>query len=1321
MSSSNPVGGRPAADALREEGRYRRLAERASDMIARLTPECVYLDASPACRELLGYEPEELVGRPAYDFIHPDDLGTIEDALDSILNEPGTRTITYRGRHKCGADVWIESTSRTLRDEQTGTPREILCVSRDVSERHREEQFLRESEAGLRTLADAMPQIVWGNRPDGRLDYLNARWAEYTGIPSERALGGEAWQAVVHPDDLPACLDSLARSLSSGERFELEFRLRRADGAYRWHLGRAEPVRDASGSIVRWLGACTDIEDRKRVEEALRRSDQQFHGAFDAAAIGMALVGLDGRFLQVNRSLCELVGYAEEELLAKTFQEITHPDDLDADVERVRRMWAGEIRSYQMEKRYIHRRGHEVSILLNASVVRDTADRPLYGVALIQDITPRKRAEAGLRDQTLLLESILEQLADAVVVVDRAGQFLVFNQAARKLHGLDAADIPAAAWSRRYGMFLPDTVTPFPADQLPLARALGGEAVDAIEVYVKNVETGAGSWVSVNGRPLRSHDGELGGGMVIFRDVTERRRANAALRESEARFRAISEAAPLGIFLTDPAGDCLYTNRAFFELTGRESCELLGRGWSEVIHPDDRDRVLGAWYEAARDRIPFDLIYRFLHRDGGSRWVRTRSAEVRIGDALTGYVGVVEDVTRAREVEEAIRRAKEAAEAASRAKGEFLANMSHEIRTPMNGILAMTELLLDSPLDEDQRDYAAAIRSSADDLLTIINDILDLSRIEAGKLAIEPRAVDLRELMEDVADLLAPRAHQKGLEIACQIPPDFPGALLGDPVRLRQILTNLAGNAVKFTEAGEVTLQARLVGDSGGAATVRLAVMDTGIGISPDQHEAIFERFHQAEGGPARLQGGTGLGLTICRRLVGLMGGRLGLESRPGAGSTFWFELTLPRPSAEAAGSGGRPRRPDGPPEVLQGLRVLIVGDRPANRDALGIPLRSWGCRVEEETSAEHALDLLRGGAEEAPFGLVILDDPLPGGGTDALAWMIRGDPRLESTRLVLVHSTRRPPGGAPAGASPYAATLTRPVRRSHLRRALARLSPRWGEGRRRPIVGPGAGAPAESLGLRVLLVDDNRVNLLAGRKLLELLGCTVAVAADGREAVDAVGRDTFDVVLMDVQMPGMDGLEATQRIRRQEAGGGRHLPILAMTAHAMEGIAHRFLEEGMDGYIAKPVTRQALRDALADLAGPSARVGSVRPFESSSPGLRRDRLEEICGGDADIRGRVVDTFADAVERAFARLEEAIEAGDGGRVAAEAHGLRGACLMIGAESLAASLSSLEESGSRGDLVGARPQLAAAHAESLALVVALGGRASESLGRRSFGP
>jgi signal transduction histidine kinase/CheY-like chemotaxis protein len=534
--------------------------------------------------------------------------------------------------------------------------------------------------------------------------------------------------------------------------------------------------------------------------------------------------------------------------------------------------------------------------------------------------------------------------------------------------------------------------------------------------------------------------------------------------------------------------------------------------------------------------------------------------------------------------------AKERAEQASRAKSEFLANMSHEIRTPMNGVLGMTDLALEADAPEEQHEYMSMVKSSAESLLTVINDILDFSKIEAGKLDLDSIPVNLHELIEETMRLLAFRAHEKGLELLCDIQPEVPEQVIGDPTRLRQVVLNLTGNAIKFTDRGEVELKVLARETAGPEMTLEFQVRDTGIGVAPEKQEDIFEAFSQADGSMARRFGGTGLGLTISSQLAKMMGGRVWVESEPGKGSCFHFTARV-----QMTGGAAPERATDA--NGLAGVPVLIVDDNSASRSYLDSVLRRWNMQPVLAPSASDAWALLQQArGSERPFRLVLTDMNMPGVDGIALAQRIRnGSDASQPAILILTSNARK--GEAARSPSLGAAYLSKPVRASELLAAIQKaLRPALNAS---PKNGMAAPQPLDRLpvrALRILLAEDNLVNKLLAVRLLERRGCQVQVANNGREVLSRLEHEEYDAILMDGQMPFMTGFEATEAIRLREKETGRHIPIIAMTAHAMKGDRERCMACGMDDYIAKPVNPMELYDVLERLR---ARLAALIPVEA--------------------------------------------------------------------------------------------------------------------------
>ncbi len=793
-------------------------------------------------------------------------------------------------------------------------------------------------------------------------------------------------------------------------------------------------------------------------------------------------------------------------------------------------------------------------------------------LALQKEVAERRQAERELADRKRFLDSLIESAPIAIVAIDANDGVEMCNTAFETLFKYRQEDI----LGRPLSQLLATADTQEEVESSKRNASRGGTT----HLTTKRSRSD-GTVVDVEGFCVpRVVDGTVSGSVILYQDITRRKEAERALGDRTRLLNSLIENLPVGVVLVDPNSAVLMCNPAFEKLFGYPQQEILGRKIMDLLATGELREQMEATQKLVLAGNLSRMVTQRRRSDGTDVDVEVTAVPVVRDGKISEIMVIYYDITERKRVEEVLWRAKEAAESANRAKSEFLANMSHEIRTPMNGIIGMTELVLDTELDSEQREQLNLAKASADSLLTLINDILDYSKIEAGQMDIESIDFSLGDCIGDTMKALSLRAHQKGLELAFEIEADVPDAVAGDPSRLRQIINNLVGNAIKFTERGEVVLRVELESREPDFVRLQFDVTDTGIGITPDKQRAIFEPFKQADGSMTRKYGGTGLGLTISSRLVELMGGKIWLESELDHGSCFHFTVCF---KAQRTASKLAAQRD---PSSLFGMAVLVVDDSATNRRILCKLLSNWGMNPSEAESGTKAMaTLIQAQSAGKRFPLILLDAQMPEMDGFTLAEYIKRHPDFRAGTVMMLSSAGQRGDSVRCRDLGIASYLTKPIRQGELLDAILVAVGTPLQPELKASLVSRRTSRESPCSLHILLAEDNAVNQLLVVRLLEKWGHKVAIASNGRKALQALDRESYDLVLMDVQMPEMNGWEATRAIREMERETGKHIPIIAMTAHAMKGDDEKCFASGMDDYLAKPIRTAELIAILDRIA----------------------------------------------------------------------------------------------------------------------------------------
>jgi PAS domain S-box-containing protein len=1168
----------------------------------------------------------------------------------------------------------------------------ILLWNRRLAQEINERRQIQTQLTKLSQAVEQSPISVVITDTEGQIEYVNPKFAAVTGFSKAEAIGQTP--RILMSGETPAEIYAeLRRTINAGQVWSGELRNRRKNGEVFWERAAIAPIHDNDGEITHFVAMEEDITERKAQEE-------RFRGLLEAAPDAMVIIDQNGTIILVNSQTEKLFGYQREELLGQAI-EILVPEDKRADHPALRNHYIAESdtraigEALKLTAQTKDGKIIPVDISLSPIVTREGK----LVVASVRDITERKKAEDAIRAQKEFVETVINSIPDAISILEvETGKVVDANEAFLSEVGKPWEDVVGKpCWELTHGL---QAMCAPPDHECPMLETMQ----TGRKCMTEHVHTGSQGQtliMEVSTFPILAEGGAVHQVVHVARDITDRKAAEEKIKDSRRRLSQIVDFLPDPTWVVDCDGVVVSWNRAIEKLTRVSAENIVGQGNFEYALPFYNERrpvlidLVRDWDETYKEK------YLTVQKDG--EMLKAESFHPHLGDDgvylnatasllydtagnVTGAIESLRDITKRKRMELALSRAKQAADEANKAKSDFLANMSHEIRTPMNAVIGMAHLALKTDLTAKQRDYVSKIQSSANSLLVIINDILDFSKIEAGKLAMEAVDFNLEDVLENLGNLVAVKAgEKKDLEVLFSTGVDVPRFLVGDPLRLGQVLLNLVNNAIKFTEAGEIVVSTVLESRRPEGVMLRFTVSDTGIGLTPGQQAKLFQSFSQADTSTTRKYGGTGLGLTISKRLVEMMGGEIWVESEPGQGSRFIFTARFEL-GAEKAKTQFVPH------EDLRGMKVLVVDDNATSRNIFKDMLESFSFDVTLAASGEEGLSELESAAADQPFKLVIMD------------WKMSGLDGIETARRIKSHrSLRAIPAIIMATAygreeimrqaekAGLEGFLIKPINASVLLDtivlAFSQETVEEGDSGRGVV---DARQDIERLsGTRVLLVEDNVINQQVAKEILEGAGIAVSLADNGRQGVEAVARGDFDAVLMDIQMPVMDGYAATREIRRS-----RHhqdLPIIAMTAHAMSGDADKSIAAGMNDHVTKPIDPDQLFAALKrwvalknSLDGPAfvAAAGVEDPaalddLPEQLPGFElSDGLKRLQGNRQLYRKLILD-FAAKCRDAVGEIRQALGEKNWEQSHHLVHSLKGAAGNLAAEQVYAAALEME--------------------------------------------
>ncbi|GAB4281337.1 MAG: hypothetical protein Fur0025_09880 [Oscillatoriaceae cyanobacterium] len=1331
----------------------------------------IIIYTNPAFDAMFGYEREELIGRHVSILNNgsaDENIRIVSEIMGDLQNK-GSWVGELANPRKDGTEF---TTRAQISGIEIAGKQSWITVQEDITERRRLEIEMRESEERFRQMAENIESVFWMTEPNkNKMIYVSPAYEKIWGQSCESVYREPmSFLNPIHPEDRELVIAAFPKQIR-GE-YDEEYRLLLPNGEIKWIRDRAFPIADYNGDIYRVVGIAEDITDRKIAAIALQESEERFRQIAENVREVFFLLTPDARqMIYISPAYEKIWNRSRDSLYEnpRSWLETVHPEDQSWVIPAyLKQLEEGS--DFDQEYRILRPDGSVRWIWARSFGVRNEAGVIYRFAGIAEDITQRKQMEDALRESQQRYLAILQDQTELICRFTPDGIITFANDAYCRYFGKALEDLIGSN-------FMPT----IPAEDWQVCEKLLGSISLANPVVTLEhrviLPDGEVRWHQSTQRGIFDSSGLLVELQGVSRDVTERVSAAAALEKERSLLRSVITNAPVAMAMFDTQMRYIAHSDKWLADYHLERQSVIGLSHYEVF-PDIPDRWRAIHSRALKGEIITNPEDAFIRTDGTTLYLRWAI------NPWYNTVGDIGGIVMATDRIDELVRAREAALENARLKSQFLANMSHEIRTPMNGVLGMAGLLGQTALNSEQRDFVETIEKSADNLLSIINDILDFSKLEAGEMQLETLEFNLVQCLEDVLDLLAPNAYKKGVELASFVHPELPIFYIGDAGRLRQILLNLVGNAIKFTESGEVLLQAflttNITEEPASDIEVLFAVTDTGIGVPPRAHEKLFQSFSQVDASTTRQYGGTGLGLAICKQLVELMGGEIGVISNgefyphpapltPSAlstlipensGSTFWFTARLEMPQQnltakltrhltvfeEETAQKGRVSDPSKSPMTvsspslpsLQGLRLLVVDDNATNRKILRYQAESWGMEVDEASSGVEAISAFqKANAERKAYAAAILDMQMPEMDGQTLASLIGQQPASVGTKLILMTSQFLMGEMEQWRSAGFSSYLIKPVKAARLRECLADcltnsalvpefqtppLSTLREQGRREdqetrepgdslpvsqsphppvspsshtspsPPAPPSPSPPVQEqtlspLSAKILLVEDNAINQKVVCNQLKRLGyATVDIAGNGEEALEILRLSDYDIVLMDCQMPVLDGYSATKAIRARERRQ-RHIPIIAMTAHAMKGDREKCLAAGMDDYISKPVDLVLLGETLQkwlslpkptqpEVVAAEAQLGTLQglnqglnigAIEELSPSLSNqdqlidwNRLQEISDGDVEFQREILTVFVEDGHATLGKLRQALDNGDVQEVRNLAHALKGA-------------------------------------------------------------